>query len=150
MKMWIKWRSLLLLQFASYHWIGFDSSIDEFRSNAKRFAASRKERLQKCFASPTWINVRGKSTGQLVAFIGHRSNVIIGICWKIPSAIIMTINTNVGWLVKAIGDELKKGVNPYVRYKTKRILHIKIASIRSDYRRHRSPATLPLKPFRKY
>ena len=38
------------------------------------FFAWRKGRLQKCFANPTSIIIREKSTGQLVAFVfSHRN-----------------------------------------------------------------------------
>jgi len=105
----------------------FDDQSDE----AGRFYW-RQGRLQKCFAHPTSIVVREKSTGQVVGFTAaileereHQST---------PVNLNLNNNRSPGWLNRALAAELNRGVDLYSRYGTDRILHFWFGAVRKDYR----------------
>ena len=91
----------------------------------------RQGRLQQCFAQPTSIVVREKSTGQVVGFTAaileereHQSTSVN----SNPSS-----DRSPGWLNRALAAELNRNVDLYARYGTDRILHFWFGAVRKDY-----------------
>ncbi len=74
----------------------------------------RKSLIQKCFARPTSIIVREKSTNQVIAFVSmaileradHNTNVRSDIIDR----------SHPGWLIEAMEQELERGIDLYEYY----------------------------------
>ncbi len=105
----------------------FDDQSDE----AGRFYW-RQGRLQKCFAHPTSIIIREKSTGELVAFgaleINEKNES------KEASNWLSSNPRSPGWLNRSLAIELNRGIDLYDRYETNRIFHLWFGAVRPDYR----------------
>lgn len=92
----------------------------------------RLETLRRCFAPPTLsIVVREKTTGDLVAFMVNEveersatSNIVI------PNN---HDDRSTGWLARALGAELNRGVDLFDRYGTDKIVHNQFSAVRPDY-----------------
>jgi len=96
------------------------------------FFAWRIGRLQKCFAHPTSIIIREKSTGELIAFgaleINEKNESKEASNWPSSNP------RSPGWLNRSLAVELNRGIDLYDRYETNRIFHLWFGAVRPDYR----------------
>jgi len=96
------------------------------------FFAWRKGRIQKCFAHPTSIIIREKSTNELIAFVAieieEKNASKEGSNWPSSNP------KSPGWLNRSLATELIRGVDLYDLYGTNRILHLWFGAVRNDNR----------------
>jgi len=125
-------------QFAEEHFFNSSpilelASFDDPSDKAGQFAW-KQGRLQKCFAHPTSIIVREKSSNNIIAFsammLEERGRVN-------NSPYSIKDDRFPGWMNRAIAVELGRGVDLYERYGTDRILHVMFGAVRQDYRGER-------------
>ncbi len=130
-------------QFAAEHFFNSSpirefASFDEVSDETERFAV-RKARLRNCLSHLASILVREKSTGCIIAFAAF----ILEENQPSDSTLKTNYSSNIidrqspGWLNKAIGADINRGIDLYARYGTDRIMHYWIAVVRSDYRGQR-------------
>jgi len=112
------------------------TSFDDL-SDEVGLLAWRKGRFQKCFAHPTSIIIREKSTGAIVGFSAHHLQVKDDPASSANTSGVNWVSSNPrspGWLNRALTDELNRGMDLFDRYKTDRIMHYWFGAVRKDYR----------------